>query len=115
MRISQEVKEVVIDPSAQLREALRAPAAGEIRLQGTLVKIECDPKAGIVFVVKTASGLLRLTTNSFNNVEMRTWDAAVSGEITCGERKPEHSVVACYIPHTVPNTDKRVKTQTTAS
>ena len=103
-----DVKEVVLDPSAQLREALRAPAAGEIRLQGTLVKIECDPKGGIVFVVKTASGLLRLTTTSFSNVEMRTWDAAVSGEITCGERKPEHQVVACYIP--TPQTDKRVKT-----
>ena len=110
---TQEVKEVMIDPSAQLREALRAPAAGEIRLQGTLVRIECDPRAGlIVFVVRTASGLLRLTTNSFNNVEMKTWDAAVSGEITCGERKPEHSVVACYIPSTAPTTDKRVKTQT---
>lgn len=110
---SQEVKEVVLDPSAQLREALRAPAAGEIRMQGTLVRIECDPKTGrIAFVVRTASGLLRFTTASFNHVEMRTWDAAVSGEITCGERKPEHSVVVCYIPQTVTTTDKRVKTQT---
>ena len=108
-----DVKEVVIDPSAQLREALRAPAAGEVRLQATLVKIDCDPKTGgIAFVVKTASGLMRFTTTSFNNVEMKTWDAAVSGEITCGERKPETSVVVCYIPQTVTNTDKRVKTQT---
>ena len=95
---SETVKEVAIDPSAQLREALRMPAAGETRLQGTLVKIECDPKGNIVFVVRTATGLLRLATTSFNKVEMRTWDAAVSGEITCGERKPEHQVVACYIP-----------------
>ena len=104
-----EIKEVVIDPSAQLREALRAPAAGEVRLQGTLVKIECDPKGGLVFVIKTESGLLRLTTATFNNIQMKTWDAAVSGEITCGDRKPQHSVVACYIPNTVPSTDKRVK------
>ncbi len=111
---TQELKEVVIDPSAQLREALRAPVKGEVRLQGTLVTIECNPKAGlIVFVLKTPSGLLRLMTTSFNNVEMKTWDAAVSGEITCGNRKPEHSVVACYIPQTAPaSTDKRVKTQT---
>ena len=106
---NQEVKEVVIDPSAQLREALRAPAAGEVRLQGTLVKIECDPKGGLVFLVKTGNELLRLTTASFNIIEMRTWDAAVSGEITCGDRKPQHSVVACYIPNTAPVTDKRVK------
>ena len=108
-----DVKEVVIDPSAQLREALREPAKGEVRMQGILTKIECDPKTGsIAFVVKTASGLLRFTTASFNNIEMKTWDAAVSGEITCGERKPEHQVVACYVPATVTTTDKKLKTQT---
>lgn len=90
-------KEVPFDPSQQLREALRSPAKGETRLQAQLVKIECEPKGGIVFVVKTASGLLRLRTANFNNLEIRTWDAAVSGEITCGERKPENSVVVCYV------------------
>lgn len=99
------LKNVPYDPSAQLREALRPAASGETRLQATLVKIECEPKGGIVFVVKTASGLLRLRTASFNNVELRTWDAAVSGEITCGDRKPEHQVVACYVP----GADKKLK------
>ena len=109
----QPVSNAPYDPSADLRAALRAPAKGETRLQGTLVKIECDPKGGLVFIVKTASGLLRLTTASFNNLEMRTWDAAIKGEITCGDRKPEHQVVACYIPNTEkPTTDKKVKTQT---
>ncbi len=69
------------------------------------MKIECEPKGGIVFVMRTASGLLRLRTANFNGIELRTWDAAVSGEITCGERKPEHQVVACYVP----NTDKKLK------
>ena len=101
---SEPVKNAPPDPSADLRAALRPPAKGETQLQATLVKIECDSKA-IVFVVKTANGLLRLTTASFNTVALKTWDAAVSGEITCGERKPEHSVVACYIP----NTDKKIK------
>ena len=99
------VQEVVIDPSAQLREALRAPAAGENRLQATLVKIECHPTGSMVFVLRTASGLLRLAAASFNTIELRTWDAAVSGQITCGDRKPEHYVVACYVP----NPDKKLK------
>lgn len=93
------------DPSADLREALRPAKPGETRLQGVLVRIECEPKGGIVFVVKTAGGLLRLRTPNFNNLEIRTWDAEVSGEITCGDRKPQNGVVVCYLP----NTDKRVK------
>jgi hypothetical protein len=48
------------DPSSYLREVLRAPGAGETQLQGMLVKIECEPK-GMVFVVQTATGLLRLS------------------------------------------------------
>lgn len=98
-------KEVPFDPSQQLREALRLPAKGETRLQGALVKIECEPKGGIVFTVKTPGGSLRLRTANFNNVEIKTWDAAVSGEITCGDRKPENGVVVSYLP----NPDKRIK------
>lgn len=92
------------DPSAYLREVLRAPAAGETQLQGTLVRLECDAK-GIVFVLQTESGLLRLRTASFDDVEITTYDTSVKGEIGCGERKPANLVVVCYLP----NTDKRVK------
>ena len=92
------------DPSSYLRDVLRSPAAGETQLQAKLLKIECDPK-GLVFVMQTATGLLRLRTASFNDVEITTYDPSVKGEITCGERKPENSVVVSYIP----NTDKRVK------
>ncbi|HEV8430929.1 MAG TPA: DUF1570 domain-containing protein [Pyrinomonadaceae bacterium] len=92
------------DPSTYLREVLRAPGAGESQLQGTLLKIECDPK-GIVFIVQTATGLLRLRAASFDAVEITTYDPKVAGEITCGPRKPENTVIICYLP----NTDKRVQ------
>jgi tetratricopeptide (TPR) repeat protein len=92
------------DPSSYLREVLRPAGAGETQLQATLVKIECDPK-GIVFVVQTATGLLRLRTGSFDEIELTTYDPKVAGEITCGARKPENAVVVCYLP----NSDKRVK------
>jgi hypothetical protein len=73
-------------------------------LQGALVKIECEAK-GMVFVIKTTSGLLRLRTASFDDIELTTYDPSIKGEISCGERKPENVVVVCYVP----NADKRVK------
>ncbi len=92
------------DPSSYLRDVLRTPGAGETQLQATLVKIECEPK-GIVFVVQTANGLLRLRTATFDDIEITTYDPKVAGEITCGDRKPENVVIVCYLP----NTDKKVK------
>lgn len=92
------------DPSSALREVLRKPAEGETQIMATLVRIECDVK-NIVFVLQTSSGLLRLRTNSFDDIEITTFTADVKGEITCGPRKPANVVVICYLP----NTDKRVK------
>ena len=92
------------DPSSYLREVLRAPGEGETQLQAALLRIECEGK-GIVFVVQTAGGLLRLRTPSFDDVEITTYDPSVKGEITCGVRKPANTVIVDYVP----NTDKRIK------
>ena len=92
------------DPSFYLRDVLRKPEGGETQLQATLHRLECDAK-GIVFVVQTDSGLLRLRAASFEEVEITTYDPNVKGDITCGERKPANVVVVCYLP----NTDKKVK------
>ncbi|HET6979614.1 MAG TPA: tetratricopeptide repeat protein [Pyrinomonadaceae bacterium] len=101
---AKKTKEAPMDPSSYLREVLRAPGAGETQLQATLVRIECETK-GIVFVVQTANGLLRLRTETFDDIELTTYDPKVNGEITCGARKPESFVVVCYLP----NTDKKIK------
>jgi len=92
------------DPSSYLREVLRQPGAGETQLQATLVKIECEAK-GIVFIVQTPNGLLRLRTEKFEDVEITTYDPKVAGDITCGDTKLNNVVVVCYLP----NTDKKVK------
>jgi predicted Zn-dependent protease len=89
--------ELSFNPSTALREALRPPAAGESQIQGTLLSIDCDP-TGLVFVVKTNDGILRLKTDTFQQVQRRTFTADVKGMITCGERKPYNSVVVCYLP-----------------
>ncbi len=93
------------DPWSSLREALRKPGSGETQIMAKLVKIECEVKNVIVFVVQTSSGLLRLRTNSFTGIEIVTHTTEVTGDISCGPRKPVNAVVICYLP----NTDKRLK------
>jgi hypothetical protein len=97
--LAQSAPEQPTDPSSYLREVLRVPQAGETQLQGTLVKIECGAK-GIVFVVRSGTELLRLTTKTFDDIEITTYDPKVNGEITCGPRKLESPVVVCYVPNT---------------
>lgn len=92
------------DPSSYLREVLRPPQSGETQLQATLTAVECEGKA-MTFVVRTASGQLRLNTKSFDDIELTTYSPDVKGEISCGPRKPENVVIVCYLP----NTDKRIK------
>jgi len=87
------------DPSSYLREVLRKPKADETQLQGTLVKIECGTK-GIVFVVQSGGRTLRLMTKKFEDIEMTTFDPKSGGEIGCGPRKPESTVVVCYVAGT---------------
>ena len=97
--MTQTVPDQPTDPSSYLREVLRVPKAGETQLQATLVKIECGPK-GIAFVVRSGTELLRLTTKTFDDIEITTYDPKVNGEITCGPRKSENAVVVCYLPKT---------------
>lgn len=87
----------VKDPAHYLREALRKPAEGETQVEGTLVRLDCDAK-GITFVVKVGERLLKLHAESFEQLDITTFSSDVAGEITCGPRKPENTVVVCYVP-----------------
>jgi tetratricopeptide (TPR) repeat protein len=87
------------DPSAALRESLRSPAAGETQALGKLTRIDCDAK-GITFTVRISGRLLKLKTDNFAHVQIVTFSEDSRGEITCGPRKPENSVVVCYLPET---------------
>lgn len=93
------------DPSSILRAALRKPGNGETQVMAKLVKIECEVKNVIIFVLQTPNGLLRLRTNSFTGIEIVTYTTEVTGDISCGLRKPINTVVICYLP----TTDKRFK------
>jgi len=74
---------------------LRIPETAESRTQGRLMSIECE-QGGLVFVVKTRDRVLRLRTDTFQQIRRATFTFDVRGTLTCGKRKPESSVVVCY-------------------
>ncbi|MEP6913677.1 MAG: tetratricopeptide repeat protein [bacterium] len=94
---TETVGNSVRDPSSFLREALRKPEAGEMQVQGILTRIDCDSK-GIVFVVTVGGRQLNVKTDSFANIDITSYVSSAGGEITCGLRKPEDSVVVDYVP-----------------
>lgn len=80
---------------AWLQQGLRKPVEGEQRVQGMLVNIECAPK-NIVYTIKVGDRLLKLRSDSFNNVDMIAHTDEVKHEVSCGARKPESPVVVIY-------------------
>ena len=99
-----DLGQALSDPSLALREALRMPATGETQIQGILLAVDCE-SSGLIFLVKTTQRVLRLRTDTFQQIRRTTYTADVRGTITCGARKPENPVVVCYFP----TNDKREK------
>jgi hypothetical protein len=103
--VTQQDAVLSYDPTAALREALRRPASGETQTQGTLVRIDCEVR-GITFTVRVDNRLLKLKTDSFSHVDITSFSENSGREISCGLRRPEDTVVVCYLP----TTDVRAKT-----
>jgi hypothetical protein len=93
-----------LDPSFYLREALRKPAGDETQVQGALERIDCDAK-GIVFTVKAKAQVLKLSTDSFETLNLTSFTPDAGDQISCGPRKTENNVVVCYLA----NSDSRKK------
>ena len=97
-------QQVAPSPSSWLGEVLRKPLDGETQVQGILLRIDCDAK-GIFFVMKIGKQTIRLHTKTFEEMDITTYDTKVQGDITCGIRKPENTVVICFVPRV----DQRLK------
>ncbi len=87
------------DQFSYLRDILVKPAEGQKQIQGSLLGVKCEGK-GLVFVVKTEAETLRLFTQSFDEMSITTYTPSVSGDITCGDRKGDESVVVVFGPST---------------
>ena len=90
-------RQTPIDPSRYLREALRKPASGEVQAQGTLLQIDCHAKE-IIFSIKVGERVLKLKTDSFDNLEIVAFTSDAGTEIGCGPRQAQNSVIICYLP-----------------
>jgi len=88
---------VVLDPYSHLQDELRHPGKDEKRIQGTLIRLDCDAK-GINFVVKVGDRLMKLHTDRFESIRIAAFTNDAGREITCGPRNSENAVVVCFLP-----------------
>lgn len=80
-----------------LRVGIRQPRPGEEQVRGTLVGIDCSGK-NIVLTIRVGERLLKLESEGLEDIEFVTFSPDISGDITCGTRKPENPVIVIYRP-----------------
>jgi tetratricopeptide (TPR) repeat protein len=93
--------------SDYLQEALRPVAAGEERIQGIFLKLECDSKGTVYFTIQAADRTYRMRAASLGQVQMTAYTSAPA-EVSCGARKSPETVVFTYRP-TKDTRDARAK------
>jgi len=87
--------------SDQILEALRDLKAGEHRIQGTFVKLDCDRNGVAYFTIQASDRVHKFRAVVLTRVLFRTF-VALQPEITCGVRKNPENVVLTYRPSTDP-------------
>jgi tetratricopeptide (TPR) repeat protein len=87
--------------SDELLEMLRSLKAGEQRLQGTFVRLDCDNRGIAYFIIQASNGVHKIRAAVLDRVIFRTFVAAPQ-EMTCGVRKNPENVVLTYRASTDP-------------
>lgn len=88
--------DVALDAPAGV-SGLQPPGPGEEQVRGLLVGIDCSGR-DIILLVRVGTRLLKLQSPGLEDIEFVTYSASVSGDITCGTRKPENPVIVNYRP-----------------
>jgi len=97
------------DMNSALLDALRKPQTGENRVQGMLTAIDCNAK-GITFQLRAGDRALKFHSDNFDGVDITAFTTGISGQITCGPRKPENWIILTYAPpKAASKTDGEVK------
>ena len=88
-------------PSEQdyLRETLRPIEAGEERVQGLFVKLECDNRAVAYFIIQVGDRLYKIRATALDQVQLVSYVPGAS-EVSCGVRKHQENVVITFRPAT---------------
>lgn len=85
-------------PSDYLREALRPIEAGEERVQGLFIKLDCDHKGTAYFLVQAGDRLYKIRSTSLGRVQMIAYTPDAGAEVTCGPRKVQNNIILTYRP-----------------
>ena len=90
-------------PSEQdyLRETLRPVEAGEERIQGLFVKLECDNRGVGYFIIQAGDRLYKIRATALDQVQLVSYVPGAS-EVTCGVRKIQENVIITFRPATDP-------------
>ena len=98
VRTERETAQPEMTPSDYLREALRPVEAGEERVQGLFVKLDCDNKGTAYFLVQAGDRLYKIRATSLARVQMIAYTPDAGSEVTCGPRKIQDNIVLTYRP-----------------
>jgi tetratricopeptide (TPR) repeat protein len=90
-----------------LRETLRPTEAGEERIQGLFVKLECDNRAVAYFIIQAGDRLYKIRATALDRVQLVSYVPGAS-EVSCGVRKNQETVIITFRPATDPK-DVRAK------
>jgi tetratricopeptide (TPR) repeat protein len=84
--------------SDALRQTLRQPEAGEERIQGRFVKMECDNSKGIsYFIIQAGDRVYKIRAVSLGQVQLTAYTPAAA-QVSCGPRKTPENVVFTFRP-----------------
>ena len=88
-----------------LRESLRPLAAGEQRVQGTFLKLDCDGKGVAYFSIQAADRVYRIRSTGLHQVQLTAY-IPNPANISCGPRKTPENLVLTYRPVSDPRNTK---------
>jgi hypothetical protein len=71
-------------PDAPARPLFRVTMTGESRLEGSLERIECPPRAPVTLHVRTAANVGILQAPSLKAIEFITYRPDMAGSVPCG-------------------------------
>jgi len=95
---SKEDSPLPMTESDYLQQALRPVVAGEERIQGQFMKLECDNSKGVAyFIVQAADRTYKIRATSLGQVQLTAY-TQTAGEVSCGARKSQDNVVITFRP-----------------